>query len=238
MDNALYTGLTRQSGLNREMTVIANNIANAATTGYRSEGVTFTEFVHAIPGNESLSMAKANVQTTSMVQGAMTQTGGTFDFAVEGDGFFMVETPDGERLTRAGNFTPNAEGDLVNFDGHLVLDAGGAPIFIPPDAASVDVGPDGTISADGQLLGQIGVFEPVDRNMLNRETGVLFESPDGSEVVEDARVLQGFLENSNVNPIDQITRMIQVQRAYEMGQSFMDTEDKRVREALKAFVGK
>ncbi|KPA20331.1 Flagellar basal-body rod protein FlgG [Shimia sp. SK013] len=238
MDNALYTGLTRQSGLNREMTVIANNIANAATTGYRSEGVMFTEFVHAIPGNESLSMAKANVQTTSMVQGAMTKTGGTFDFAVEGDGFFMVETPDGERLTRAGNFTPNAQGDLVNFDGHLVLDSGGAPIFIPPDAASIDVGADGTISADGQLVGQIGVFEPLDPNMLNRESGVLFESPEGSELVEGARVLQGFLENSNVNPIDQITRMIQVQRAYEMGQSFLETEDNRVREALKSFVGK
>ncbi len=143
MDNALYTGLTRQSGLNREMTVIANNIANAATTGFRAEGVTFTEFVHAEPGTKSLSMAKANVQPTSMVHGAMTQTGGTFDFAVEGDGFFMVETPNGERLTRAGNFTPNAQGDLVNMDGHMVLDAGGAPIFIPPDAATIDVASDG-----------------------------------------------------------------------------------------------
>ncbi|SFK91045.1 flagellar hook-basal body complex protein [Shimia haliotis] len=237
MDNALYTGLTRQSGLSREMTVIANNIANAATTGYRAEGVTFTEFVHAEPGMESLSMAKANVQSTSMVQGAMTQTAGTFDFAVEGDGFFMVETPDGERLTRAGNFTPNAQGDLVNFDGHLVLDAGGAPIFIPPDATSIDVGSDGTISADGQLVGQIGVFEPVDRTTLNRQSGVLFESPDGSEPVENPRVLQGFLENSNVNPIEQITRMIQVQRAYEMGQSFSETEDNRIREALKSFKG-
>ena len=237
MDNALYTGLTRQSGLNREMTVIANNIANAATTGFRAEGVTFTEFVHAEPGTESLSMAKANVQTTSMVQGAMTQTGGTFDFAVEGDGFFMVETPNGERLTRAGNFTPNAQGDLVNLDGHMVLDDGGAPIFLPPDAATIDVASDGTISADGQLVGQIGVFEPVDRNMLNRESGVLFESLEGSDPVENPKVLQGFLENSNVNPIDQITRMIQVQRAYEMGQSFSETEDNRIREALKSIKG-
>jgi flagellar basal-body rod protein FlgF len=237
MDNALYTSLTRQSGLNKQMTVIANNIANAATTGFRAEGVTFTEFVHAVPGGESVSMAKANVQTTSMVQGAMTKTNGTFDFAIEGDGFFMVETPDGERLTRAGNFTPNAAGDLVNLDGHMVLDAGGAPIFIPPDAASIDVGSDGSISADGVLVGQVGVFEPVDRNMLNRETGVLFESPEGSEIVANPSVLQGFVENSNVNPIDQITRMIQVQRAYEMGQSFMETEDNRIREAMKTLSG-
>lgn len=237
MDNALYTGLTRQSGLGREMTVIANNIANAATTGYRSEGITFTEFVHAEPGTESLSMAVANVQTTSMVQGAMTQTGGSFDFAVEGDGFFMVDTPNGERLTRAGNFTPNGQGDLVNMDGHLVLDAGGAPIFIPPDAGTIDMASDGTISADGELVGQIGVFEPVDRNMLIREGGVLFESPEGTEPVENPRVLQGFLENSNVNPIEQISRMIEVQRAYEMGQSFSETEDKRIREALKSIKG-
>ena len=131
MEAAGYATLSRQTGLMREMRVVANNIANSATTGYRSEGLIFSEYVRSAPGQESLSMARANIFNTSMEQGQLTQTGGTFDFAVEGDAFFMVETPQGERLTRSGAFSPNAEGDLVTMDGYKVLDAGRAPVFIP-----------------------------------------------------------------------------------------------------------
>ncbi len=236
MDNASYTTLTRQSGLTREMNVLANNIANSATTGYRAENLTFSEYIKSAPGTESVSMATANVMTTSLEQGALKQTGGSFDFALEGAGFFMVQTPDGERLTRAGAFSPNENGDLVNMDGHLVLDGGGAPIFIPPDAKSVDVSSDGTFSVDGNPIGQLGVYKPLNPLDLKRETGVLFEAPDGVEPVEEGRVLQGFLENSNVNPITQLSRMIEVQRAYEMGQTFLENEHSRIREAVKTFV--
>lgn len=236
MDNAGYTTLTRQSGLKREMTVLANNIANAATTGYRAEGITFSEFIKSAPGTESISMAAANVQTTSLEQGALKNTGGSFDFAVEGTGFFLIQTPEGERLTRAGAFTPNENGDLVTMDGNLVLDAGGAPVFIPPDAKGVDVASDGTLSVDGQPLGQIGLYRPTNPLDLRRESGTLFEAPDGYEPIEDGRILQGFLESSNVNPINQISRMIEVQRAYEMGQTFLDNEHNRIRDAVKTLV--
>ena len=121
-------------------------------------------------------------------------------------------------------------------DGHLVLDAGGAPIFIPPDAKSVDVSSDGTFSVDGNPLGQLGIYRPVNPLELKRESGVLFEAPDGVEPIEEARVLQGFLENSNVNPITQLSRMIEVQRAYEMGQTFLENEHNRIRDAVKTFV--
>lgn len=236
MDTAGYTTLTRQSGLKREMSVLANNIANAATTGYRAGGITFSEFIKSAPGTESVSMATANVQTTSLEQGALKRTGGSFDFAIEGTGFFLVQTPEGERLTRAGAFTPNANGDLVTMDGHLVLDGGGAPIFIPPDAQGVDVSSDGTFSVDGAPFGQIGLYRPNNPLDLNREAGVMFEAPDGYEPVEEGRVLQGFLENSNVDPILQIARMIDVQRAYEMGQTFLENEHNRIRDAVQAFV--
>lgn len=236
MDNASYTTLTRQSGLTREMAVLANNIANSATTGYRAEGITFSEFIQSAPGAESVSMATANVQTTSMTQGALKKTGGSFDFAIEGPGFFMVQTPEGERLTRAGAFSPNQDGDLVNMAGHLVLDGGGAPIFIPPDAAGVDVSSDGTFSVDGRPIAQIGVFKPVNPLDLRRESGVLFDAPDGVDPVENGQILQGFLESSNVNSIVQLSRLIEVQRAYEMGQSFLENEDNRIRDAVKTFI--
>ncbi len=236
MDAAGYVTLSRQSGLMREMRIVANNIANAATTGYRQEGLIFSEFVKSAPDQASLSMSQARVSNTSMEQGALTQTNGTFDFAIEGDGFFMVETPAGERLTRAGNFSPNADGDLVTMDGYRVLDSGGAPVFVPPGVAAISVAADGTLSADGQLLSQIGIYQPVDHLDMVREDGVMFRTDGGVDPAENATVLQGFVEGANVNPILQVSRMIEIQRAYEMGQSFLETEDQRIRNAVKTLI--
>ncbi len=235
MDSASYTTLSRQVGLMREMSIVANNIANSATTGYRQEGLIFSEFIKANPDGRSLSMGNGNTRNTSFVQGTLNQTGGTLDFAIEGDGYFLIETPAGERLTRAGSFSTNADGDLVTPDGFRVLDAGGAPVFVPPDAGPIAVASDGTISADGRLLGQIGLVQPVDPMMMTREDGVMFVAEAGYEPAETSRVLQGFTESSNVDPITALARMIEVQRAYELGQSFLDSENQRVRDALRSF---
>nr|WP_090221269.1 flagellar hook-basal body complex protein [Epibacterium ulvae] len=232
MMNSSYTTLSRQTGLMREMRVVANNIANSATTGYRQEGLIFSEFVNSAPGRESISMSRANIRNTSAEQGALTETGGTFDLAIEGEAYFMVETPQGQRLTRSGAFSPNAAGDLVTMDGYRVLDAGRAPVFVPADAKSINFGQDGTLSADGNPLGQIGLFVPEDVNTMVREDGVMFRVEGEIQDNFESRVHQGFLEGSNVNAIGQITRMIEIQRAYEMGQSFLETEDQRVRSAI------
>lgn len=235
METAGYTTLTRQAGLLREMQVVANNIANSATTGYRQEGLIFSEHVKRVQDGPSVSMATANVRNTSMVQGGLAQTGGRLDFAIEGDGFFLIETPAGQRLTRAGSFALSAEGDLVTQDGFRVLDAGGAPVFIPPDATDLNVAADGTMSANGRPLTQIGLVEPADPLDLIREDGVMFRTDSQIEPALNGKLRQGFLERANVDPIGQITRMIEVQRAYEMGQSFLDAENERVREAMKTF---
>lgn len=236
MENAGYTTLTRQAGLAREMQVIANNIANAATTGFRQEGLIFGEYVQRTEDGPSISMATANLRNTSMLQGALTQTGGQLDFAIEGNGFFLIETPVGERLTRAGSFSVNAVGDMVTNDGFRVLDTGGAPIFVPPDATDLSVSADGTVSADGRPLSQLGLVRPIDQIDLTREDGVMFRTEGETEPVLDGRVLQGFLEGANVDPVSQIARMIEVQRAYETGQSFLDAENERIRAALKTFI--
>ena len=236
MDSTGYITLTRQAGLMREMQVVANNIANAATTGFRQEGVVFSEYVQGIEGGASLSMGQGHGRKTSFEQGTLTQTGGTFDFAIEGDGYFLIDTPEGERLTRAGSFTPNGEGDLVTHDGFRVLDAGGAPVFVPPDARTIAVSPDGTISADGGLVGQIALVVPTNPAGMVRQSGVLFSADDGFDPSETAKMVQGFVETSNVNSIGQLARMIEIQRAYEMGQSFLDSEDERVRRAMDAMM--
>ncbi|MHA6264160.1 flagellar hook-basal body complex protein [Arenibacterium sp. CAU 1754] len=235
METAGYVTLSRQSGLMNEMRIVANNIANAATTGYRQEGLVFSEYVQSAPNQPSVSMTRTQVRNTSMEAGALTKTDGRFDFAIEGDGFFLIETPAGERLTRAGSFAPNADGDLVTMNGHRVLDAGGAPVFVPA-GTDISVASDGTVSADGQPLGQIGLVRPTEPLDMIREDGVMFRTDDGVEPAGQARLLQGFLEGSNVNPILQVSRMIEIQRAYEMGQSFLETEDQRIRNAVKSLI--
>ncbi|GAA3858966.1 flagellar hook-basal body complex protein [Celeribacter arenosi] len=233
MDTAGYTALTRLSGLKNEMQAIANNIANVSTTGFRKEGLIFAEHIAALePDEDSLSMASGEVRHTNDAQGPLTPTGGTFDFAIEGDGFFLIETPDGEALTRAGAFTPNEQGDLVTHDGYRVLDDGGAPIFIPTSAKSIGLASDGTLSADGAPIARVGLYMPTDPNSMSRTNGVRFTSDAGFEPLQEGVILQGYVENSNVNAITEIARMIEVQHAYTLGKNFTDQEDERIRSVI------
>ena len=232
MDAAGYTTLTRQSGLMREMQVVANNIANISTSGFRREGVVFEEYVARMDVGPSLSMANASGRVVDLTQAGISQTGGAFDFAIQGDGFFLLETPQGERLTRAGSFTPSAAGELMTHDGYRLLDQGGAPVLVPPTARSVAVAQDGTVSADGAPVARIGLWQPTDPMSLQHQAGTMF-SATGVEPVDGGTIMQGYLEDSNVNPVMEIARMIEVQRAYELGQSFMDQEDKRVRAVVE-----
>ncbi|MBR9762729.1 MAG: flagellar hook-basal body complex protein [Rhodobacteraceae bacterium] len=232
MESTGYTTLTRLSGLAREMDVIANNIANASTTGFRTEEMIFSEYVQGVDDGPSISMAEGNIRWIDYAQGTLSPTGGSLDFAIEGEGFFLIQTPQGERLTRAGSFATSNAGDLVTHDGYPVLDAGGAPIFIPP-ATDIGVAGDGTISANGAPIGQIGVVLPVEPDRMQRQGGTMFIAEAGFDAAENPRVLQGFVEASNVSPVAEISRMITVQRAYELGQSFLEREDERVRNLLK-----
>lgn len=232
MDASGYTTLTRQSGLMREMEVIAHNMANLSTTGFRREGVIFSEYVQNTGDGPSISMAYGNTRAVDLSQAGVTQTGGTFDFAIQGDGFFPIETPQGQRLTRAGSFTPSANGELVTSDGFRLLDEGGSPVFVPPTAHVISVSQDGTLSADGAPLAKLGLMQPTDPNSLVHQQGTMF-SAGQVQPVENPVILQGYLEDSNVEPISEIARMVAVQRAYELGQGFLDHEDERMRSVIQ-----
>lgn len=229
MENAIYAALSRQSGLVRELQAVANNIANSATTGFRREGVIFAEHVRRAGDAPSLSIPHASARHIDLAQGDIEATGGSFDLAIEGAGFFLVETPGGQRLTRAGHFMPNVAGELVTPDGHRLLDAGGAPVFVPAVAGAVAIGRDGTMVADGQPIARIGLYEPADAKVLRHETGTLFEAPELQEAANPGVILQGRLEGANVSPMAEIARMIEVTRAYEAGQTMLEREDERIR---------
>ena len=232
MDASGYVTLSRQSGLMSEMGMIAHNMANLSTTGFRREGMVFSEYVQSTGEGPSISMAFGNARAVDLSQAGVTKTGGTFDFAVQGDGFFQVQTPQGVMLTRAGDFTPSAAGELLTNDGYQVLDDSGGAITVPPGAKTVALAEDGTLSSDGTPFGKVGVVMPEDRNSLQHQMGTLFTA-GATQPVDKPLVLQGFLEDSNVNAVTEVARMIEVQRAYEMGQGFLDREDERLKSVIQ-----
>lgn len=227
MSNAVYAALTRQSGLMQEMQLVANNLANSSTTGYKTDRAVFAEF---LAGNgddtEHVSMGGIGGHKFDLEQGGLKFTGGKFDLAIQGEGFFVVDTPDGPRLTRAGHFQMSAEGRLIDGQGNPVLNPAGGAILIPEEVGDVSISGDGTISADGIILGQVGIVQP--EGQMTRAGNTSFNAPGGFAPVEEPRLVQGALEQSNVSPVLEIARMIEVQRAYEAGQAVLEREDERV----------
>ena len=233
MDNPGYIGLTRMRGLEDELRVVANNIANVSTTGYRAEGLVFAEVLKAaeVDGG-ALAMAAPRARHTDQSAGGASRTGGALDLAIQGEGYFMVETPEGPRLTRAGAFTLSAEGEMVTLgQGWRVLDEAGQPIALPP-GPDPTIGEDGTIAQGDQPVARVGLFAAPPESLL-RQDGVAFRFEGDPEPDPRSRVLQGYLEQSNVDPVSELARMVEVQRAYELGQSFLDIENRRLTSAVQ-----
>jgi len=161
MDNAIYTMLNRQSGLMREFSTVANNIANAGTTGFKAEKGVFAEFIATLEGGDSplgtsLSMGSLRAHATDLSQGGLKQTGSPLDVAINGDGFFEFETANGVMLGRAGHLMLDLEGQLIDGLGSFILDQGQGRITVPLDASDIKISGDGTLSADGAEIARIG----------------------------------------------------------------------------------
>lgn len=232
MDNPSLALLSRQTGLRRRVDIVANNIANAATTGFRREGLIFASHVERldIPGR-SFVMTEDRASFTDSTPGALTVTGNPLDMALDGDGLFAVQAGAGTAYTRDGRFTRNAEGLLVTPAGHAVLDEGGAPIALPPEAQTVAVSADGTLSADGAIIAVIGRYR-LDAGATRTADG-LFTTSGVAQPAPETRVLGGHIENANVAPVRELTELIEAQRAYERGQSMIEGEDERLRRAAE-----
>lgn len=234
MDNAIYTMLTRQSGLMREFSSVANNVANMGTTGFKAEHGVFSEYISRLEAGAggpdqatSLSMGRLGGHATDFSDGGLKPTGGELDMAITGEGFFQVRTEAGNRLTRAGHFMLNAERLIVDASGNAVLGDGGGEIAIPQEAGNIQVARDGTVSSNGIEYGRVRVFTAAP-GTLSREGNNLWQGQN-IQAVEEPMIASGFLESSNVNPVLEMARMIEVQRHYDAGQSLMDQEDERIR---------
>ena len=245
METPTYVALSRQTALLRQMDVVANNLANMTTPGFKVESEVFT----TVPirsqtfGNpRKLAYVQDFATARDFSTGPITPTGNDLDVAIQGPGFFAVQTPEGPRYTRLGHFELNAAGQLVTKQGYPVL-AGGAPVTINPDDGPVQIAADGTISADRTqqgnaqvVYGKLDVVDFLDRTTLVPQEGVMFRTDAPPIAVAQPGVAQRMLEQSNVQPVKELTSMIWVQRNYESVQRFLDGEDDRMRRAVNYII--
>lgn len=234
MANSIYALLSKQAGLRQQVDLIAHNVANLGTTGFKREGLTFAAHIERLdlPGGE-LALADARASYTDFGSGPLARTGNPLDVAIKGAGHFAVETAAGVRYTRDGRFSVNEIGELVTAAGHRVLDEGGSTILIPVEAAAIGISSDGTLTAeDGRLLGVLGLHRLPARRIVRFGDGLF--APEGDpEPALGSSIAQGFVEASNVNPIREITDLIEAQRAYERGRAMLDAEDARLRSMIQ-----
>lgn len=242
MENAIAAGLSQQVALSRALSTAANNVANQTTAGFKADRPAFQEYLAVLPAT-----SRAADPTVSLVfdpntyvdfsQGALEPTGGDLDFAIDGEGFFAIETAFGVRYGRDGRFSINDAGELINRDGARVLGADGAPISVNPVGGPITSTPDGELQQLGARIGRIGVFTFDAPQGLSKEGSGLFDNPDGAAgeatARADARLARGFVEGSNVAPIVAVTNLIDISRAFTQAGQIISTANELAREAIE-----
>lgn len=225
MEEAALVNLSNLMAKFRAIDVIANNIANASTPGFKRGVAKFEEFLKQMPASEGeekpeiLSLVSNVGVVQDLSQGSMNVTGSPYDLAINGSGYFVVQTPQGERYTRNGHFTLDGQGRLVTSGNYIVATDSG-PLTIVPTDGTVSIAPDGTVSSKIATLGKIRIVDFSNPAKLRKEGAGLYSS-DEPPVHGVGEVQQGAIENSNVEPVTEIAQMIEVMRAYESASGLM-----------------
>jgi flagellar basal-body rod protein FlgF len=220
MNNALYVGLSRQETLQRALDIVANNIANADTAGFKLESLlvqTEPSSSPSAPDARPVNYVLDHGVTRDFTQGSMETSGNPYDVAVEGQGFFQIQTSAGMRYTRDGRFTVDNKNQLVTRAGDPVMDNSGRPITLDPNKPAPAIAKDGAISQGGVQGPRLGVYRFPDLAQLQKTGGGLFQAPATvtPTAAADGIVRQGTMEKSNVQPVLEITNLIAITRAYE-----------------------
>lgn len=235
MQGNLYVGLSAQLALQRRLETIAHNVANASTVGFRAEEPKF-EAALSRAGADPVAYAATGPTFLSRRSGEFIKTDNLFDVAVEGDAWLAIQTPAGLTYTRDGRLRMTPTGELQTLSGYAVLDAGGASMLLDPNAGPPRIARDGTVIQAGRQIGAIGLFNIADNANLTRfeNSGVLPDVP-ATPVVDFSRagVQQGFVENANVNPVMEMSRLITVTRAFEMVTASLAASEASLQEAIK-----
>jgi flagellar basal-body rod protein FlgF len=235
MRTNLYVSLSAQVALQKRLDTVANNIANVNTGGFRADGITF-ETALSKAAEAPTAFVTTGATYISRLKGSVTQTGDPLDVAIQGDGWLAIQTPDGVAYTRDGRLQMTAAGDLQTLNGYPVLDAGGAAMQLQADGGQPTIAPDGMITQNGRQIGALGLFSIPENAKLARF--------DNSAVVPDAAatpildfstnsIEQGFSEGSNVNPVLELTKLIEIQRTFDSISTANQTSETNLNDAIK-----
>jgi flagellar basal-body rod protein FlgF len=242
METPILVSLSRQATLRRQLEVIANNLANMDTTGFKAERMMFDDHLVPTPvGRGRMGEQIAFVRDVATVRdpstGKLQQTGADLDVALaDEEGFLVVQTPTGDRYTRNGHLRLDEAGQLVTGHGLPVMSQQGTPIVLGPLDGPVTIAGDGTISTGQGDLGRLRVVRFDAPEQMEAIEGGLLSTDQQPQDVETPSILQGTLEGSNVEPILEIQRMITVQRAYDQARSLIDREDERIGKMMQAYM--
>ena len=241
MDNSLLVSLSQQLAAYRSMDVIANNLANVSTPGFKRESAKFEEYITKVApsegqsGQQAISFVKDAGISRDLSQGNVENTGAPLDLAINGNGFFAVQTPSGIRYTRDGHFTLDANGQVVTGDGYALQGDGGA-ITITPDDQNIKIGQDGTIASMvngvANQIGKVQLSDFADDSALTKQGDNLYSTSQAPTVTTASTIKQGALESSNVQPVLEISHMIEVMRAYQATASLSQSREDLTRQAI------
>jgi flagellar basal-body rod protein FlgF/flagellar basal-body rod protein FlgG len=247
MENALLVGLSRQMALSHELDIVANNVANIDTTGFKADNAAFSEYLmpgasdgRLQGGDKRISFVQDRLSWIDFSPGAIERTGDPLNVAIDGDGYLVVQTPRGQRYTRNGALSTNATGQLVTSEGYQVLGENG-PITFQPNDHNVNISPSGIITvregsstADAQR-GRLQLVSFAQSRQLQKDGGSTFMAPNGvnsNPAPANTRVLQAALEKSNVNPVAAMARMIEITRSYSDIANILQQQNDQRRNAL------
>ncbi len=241
MENTSYIAVSRQAALWRQLDGIANNLANANTAGYKAENMMFREYLVDTRSSDRTTRSKLSfVQDVGLLrdtrEGPLSKTDNPLDLAVRNDGFFQVETEAGMRYTRNGHFRLDEGGMLVNSEGHAVMDSRDNPIIFAPNETRVEVTPEGAVATENGIVAQLKVVRFANEQEMRRSGNSLFETSQTPETIKNPRVVQGMMEDSNVQPVVEITRMTELLRQYQGVQQLIDKEHERQMKAMEVLV--
>lgn len=237
MVNGLYTSSASMQILQSKLDATSHNLANANTTGFKKSMLVSKTNV-TIGTNDELKLHQNELQKlvedyVSQEQGPLITTDDPFDIAIQGQGFFEIETPNGKQYSRNGSFTVNTAGELVNLNGHKVLDDSGSSIGV--NGENFQVSNDGVVSVDGNRMGKLSLIQPNDLQDFKRIGASLFALKDGKDAPTEqsaSRLSQGMLEGSNVNVVDSMVKMILIQKQYDSSAKAVSSIDETLNKAV------
>ena len=229
MDLTSNVATSRLVAQQRAMDVLAGNIANANTPGYKAERTQFSDWLsrQSTAPERSVSYTQDRATWREQQTGTLTHTGNSLDLALTSDGYFTVRTAQGPRLTRDGRFGLLPSGTVANSAGDALLDANGQPVQLSTSDTIITVAGDGTLSSENGQLAKIGVVRPTDPMQLQAEGNTLFRSGSATAPVASPGIVQGAMEDSNVQPVLEVTRMMDGERQFQFMIQFIQAESDR-----------